>query len=64
MLIEIAENGYRDLNGYVRILAVTENKRARSPISESGSFGDQENRITPSPCQGERGIPERSKDML
>jgi len=44
-------------------LAVAENERARSPIGESGGSGDQESGITSTPCQGERGIPERSEDM-
>ena len=45
--------------GYVRILAVAENERARSPIGESGGSGDQESGITPSLCQGEHGIPRK-----
>jgi len=49
--------------GYVRILAVAENERARSPIGESGSFGEEKSKIIPSLCQGGRGIPEQSEDM-
>jgi hypothetical protein len=49
--------------GYVGILAVAENERARNPIGGSGGSGDEKSGITPSPCQGERGMPEQSEDM-